>query len=285
MAHTNYGELRQLFETFTRVWEAGGQTSLHLHTQDGKARATLDIQLGPPADPRPGAPDVRGEGPGPVHGPQHHLQPHQRRPRRRGPAARARDEVRREAWLQEQGKIQQPRTADSRIGPEVLITTEVDDVKAKNLDSSEASPTDMIVDDIAATNLDSSEASKADILGFLCEQCGYSSASDKGMKQHVRMEHRIAQVDGVDDIDSETDIKSKEIPNNRNTAENERKYYKVELDSKGHHAGQGTPQLCEFLEEPPAQLIHPEYGKGVFKEIDKDWGTFIYKFEGVTAEV
>ena len=43
--------------------------------------------------------------------------------------------------------------------------------------------------------------------------------------------------------------------------------------------------MCEFLEEPPAQVIHPEYGKGVFKEIDKDLGTFIYKFEGVTAEV
>ena len=53
MAHTNYGELRQLFKTFTRVWEAGGQTSLHLHTLDGQARAMLDIQLGPPANPGP----------------------------------------------------------------------------------------------------------------------------------------------------------------------------------------------------------------------------------------
>ena len=193
--------------------------------------------------------------------------------------------MRREAWIQEQGKIQQPRTADSRISTEVVITTKVDDVTAKHLDSSEASPTDMIVDDIAAKNLDSSEASTVDILSFLCEQCGYSSASDKGMKQHVMMKHRILQVDGVDDLDSETDIESKESQDNRNTAEDERNYYKVELDSNGHHAGQGTPQLCEFLEEPPAQVIHPEYGKGVFKEIDKDWGTFIYKFEGVTAEV
>ena len=30
LAPSNYGELQQLFETFTRVWEAGGQTSLHL---------------------------------------------------------------------------------------------------------------------------------------------------------------------------------------------------------------------------------------------------------------
>ena len=42
MAHTNYGEFRQLFETFTRVWEAGGQTSLHLHTQNGQAKAFLE---------------------------------------------------------------------------------------------------------------------------------------------------------------------------------------------------------------------------------------------------
>ena len=58
MAHTNYGELRQLFETFTGVWEAGGTTSLHLHTQNGLAKAFLEIHSGVPADPRSGAPDV-----------------------------------------------------------------------------------------------------------------------------------------------------------------------------------------------------------------------------------
>ena len=64
IAHTNYGELRRLFETFTRVWEAGGQTTLHLHTQNGQTKAFLEIQLGALAAPRPGAPDVQGEGPG-----------------------------------------------------------------------------------------------------------------------------------------------------------------------------------------------------------------------------
>ena len=51
MAHTSYGELRQLFEIFARVWGSGGQASLHLHSQDSKSRATLNIELGPPADP------------------------------------------------------------------------------------------------------------------------------------------------------------------------------------------------------------------------------------------
>ena len=87
MAHTNYGELRQLFETFTRVWEAGGQTSLHLHTQNGQAKAFLEIQLGVPAAPRPGAPDVQRETPGPTHVGKHQVPPQQQHPRRRGPAA------------------------------------------------------------------------------------------------------------------------------------------------------------------------------------------------------
>ena len=69
MAHPNYCWLQQVFETFIRVWQAGGQASLHLHTQDGQARATLDIQLVPPGDHRPGH----------IHGPQHHLQQQQRR--------------------------------------------------------------------------------------------------------------------------------------------------------------------------------------------------------------
>ena len=52
MAQTNFGELRQLFETFIRVLEARGQTSLHFHTLDGQARTILEIQLGAPAAPR-----------------------------------------------------------------------------------------------------------------------------------------------------------------------------------------------------------------------------------------
>ena len=161
MAHTNYGELRQLFKTFTRVWEAGGQTSLHLHTQDGKARATLDIQLGPPADPRPGAPDVRGEGPIPRHGPQHHLQQHQRR----GPAAQARDEVRLATWLQQQGEKCQSAAADAEKS-DIVINNDVNVIFAKTLESSdvqeaEKSDTGMVIshdmDTVSAKILESSD--------------------------------------------------------------------------------------------------------------------------------
>ena len=59
------------------------------------------------------------------------------------------------------------------------------------------------------------------------------------------MKQRIAQVDGFNDIDTDMDIESKDIEDNRNTGENELPseitYYIVELDSNGHHAGHGTP--------------------------------------------
>ena len=38
---------------------------------------------------------------------------------------------------------------------------------------------------------------------FKCEQCDYTNNTIKGMGQHVRMKHRISQVDGVMDSDDE----------------------------------------------------------------------------------
>ena len=75
--HSNYGEMRKLFDTWTRVWGAGGRASLHIHTLDSKARVVLVLRLGHLAAPRPGAPDVHVEGsgqPGPQH--QHPQKPH-----------------------------------------------------------------------------------------------------------------------------------------------------------------------------------------------------------------
>ena len=64
------------------------------------------------------------------------------------------------------------------------------------------------------------------------------SISDKGLKQHIRMKHRILQVDGVDDINPEVNTKIKENQYNKNKGDNEandkRDYYKKKLDSKGN---------------------------------------------------
>ena len=40
-------------------------------------------------------------------------------------------------------------------------------------------------------------------LGFECDQCSYTNESDKGLKQHQRMKHKIYQTDGANDLDIE----------------------------------------------------------------------------------
>ena len=87
----------------------------------------LKLQLGPPGELRPGAPNVPGEGRGQDHGPQH--QPHQRHTLRRGPAARARDAARRATWLQKKQDSQQKPPAAVTIGDD-------DNVPLETLESS-----------------------------------------------------------------------------------------------------------------------------------------------------
>ena len=74
------------------MWGAGGNASLNLKTVDGKVSALvgalLELQLGHPEDPRPGAkPEAE---------PVAAYQPHARR--HRGPGRQARDNARRDAW-------------------------------------------------------------------------------------------------------------------------------------------------------------------------------------------
>ena len=48
MLHTNLGELNQLYDTFCRVWAAGGQATLTTTSQGGKKTAKLELELGQP---------------------------------------------------------------------------------------------------------------------------------------------------------------------------------------------------------------------------------------------
>ena len=53
MLHTNCGELNQLYNTFCRVWAAGGQATLTTSSLDGKLTAKLEIELGQATGARP----------------------------------------------------------------------------------------------------------------------------------------------------------------------------------------------------------------------------------------
>ena len=108
MLHSNAGELHQLFSTFNRVWGAGGDASLSLKTVDGKVSAVLEVQLGPPSAPCPGAPEASR-----VAGSRNQQLGQKRRRRHRGPGRQARDAARRDAWrrrkLENQSSLQVPR--------------------------------------------------------------------------------------------------------------------------------------------------------------------------------
>ena len=101
MLHTNRGELCRLFDTFCRVWGAGGDATFTTSTQEGKLRVNLDIQLGSATAACPGAPTLRHQRPSawtstaptsasghPGAGQRCH------RRRHRGPAAKARSNAR-----------------------------------------------------------------------------------------------------------------------------------------------------------------------------------------------
>ena len=38
-----------------------------------------------------------------------------------------------------------------------------------------------------------------------CDQCDYSTISEKGLRQHTKMKHRISQVDGMNDKEESTE--------------------------------------------------------------------------------
>ena len=52
-------------------------------------------------------------------------------------------------------------------------------------------------------------------LQLKCDQCNYTNATEKGLRQHWRMRHRISQVDGIDDSNEDntkdTDIVTLEL--------------------------------------------------------------------------
>ena len=95
MLHTYRGELNQLYDTFCRVWAAGGQATLTTTSSEGKVTAKLELELGQPTGARPGAP------PRHLRTASQHQAPASgaaRRPCHRGPAAKAKSRARAAAF-------------------------------------------------------------------------------------------------------------------------------------------------------------------------------------------
>ena len=278
LTHTNLQELRDVVSVFTRVWAAGHTAKLDLETQNGKLSLRLDLKLGAAFEPRPGAlrkpgvprpgdPEVRGEGPGLNHGTQRQPQPSVRRPRHRGPAARARDAARRAEWLRQREQQQQQLTAAAGQSDTDSVTTVED--------------TATVTSEQLVTHL--SLSTPGEEKEWTSEPMSGSQALGVRLP---RQPGRIVQLDGgMYHISTPPPL-----PPPPSTTREE-PIYVVELDSDGLHVGKGTEnavsrfQLCEFLRTPPARVRHPDYGLGTFVKNDERDKTFVYQFDSILTEV
>ena len=311
MANTNYGELRQLFETFTRVWEAGGQTSLHLHTLDGQARTTLNIQLGPPANPRPGAPDVGGERPGPAHRPHHQAPPQQQRPRRRGPSARARDAARREAWLLKRDERQQDVSDTAAATP---ADTATESTGTKNTVQPNATVTSL------PSSADNDVMPQEVQSQVKCAICGFDSKSQRGLRTHMGHKHKdlkeseILREDNSKDksldlSETKRDRDELSLPLANSTLHEEPSQAEVEIDDDATElvTDKGTSPEGETLKEdifmlnldleywtwpqnkpPPLKVHHPQEGLGISPNLYTDalgFDQISYRFKTGVCDV
>ena len=78
----------------------------------------------------------------------------------------------------------------------ILYAGKAPDVKAaKEIDLSKESHTEAVEAEKTVTVKNS--------IVFECELCSYRNDSEKGLKQHKRMKHRISQTDGADDHELE----------------------------------------------------------------------------------
>ena len=75
-------------------------------------------------------------------------------------------------------------------------------------------------------------SSKTSKLVKKCDQCDYSNETEKGLNQHIRMKHKITQLDGLEDSIVETykrpEVKERESQTDNNVQSKENKNVQTE---------------------------------------------------------
>ena len=168
------------------VWAMSGEASLNLSTIGGFTTAGFNCTLG-----KSGAPHFL-----PPSTPSHPPFSPSRKPRHRGPAEKERNRLR-------ATRHQTAQTAGNASS---------DPNKSSPLEASESTtfptPVSVLVTDSNEVNIDLVEQTDSEktsesvpiCLEFSCELCYYKNSTEKGLRQHTRMSHRISQVDGIADL-------------------------------------------------------------------------------------
>ena len=161
------------FWQLARHWNQGDKAKLELSCEDGNLHMQLSAVLGHPDQPHfPRPPPPQAPFPPPK--------------KTKSPSQLRRQERRQ-------------REALAKAFSPTNITEESDEVLTENVVEGE--------NETPAVKVVGSPV-KDSYLIFKCDQCTYTNATDKGLSQHVRMKHRISQVDGNIDLEEED---SKEV--------------------------------------------------------------------------
>ena len=245
MLHINQGELNQLYDTFCRVWAAGGQATLTTTSLGGKVTAKLDIELGHPTDARPGAPPPHlrtakafsSQHGAPASGAA-------RRPCHRGPAAKAKSRARAAAY-------QAAKAAAAAASVSSAQQTEP-----------ESTPSTPAPGEASAVQASSKPLN---LLPSPPASDGRRLVVSVGKKERLPS---FSQLDGQDDatLSSQT---SAEVDDDI-------------IDINDDDRDAATP-FCQKYKEPPSKLRHPMHGIGTFQGIDSTSGHCVYDFPNATS--
>ena len=191
------------FWQLARHWKNGDKAKLELSCEGESLHIQLSARLGPPEqqhfpDPPQIIPSVKKKSPSQLH----------RQERRRQEAlskanlttTKESDQyaiehitvVEETEKSKENSDINKNKSSKNDVSEKVTITEEASNPKACAVEP--------------AINPSETEAEvPSSSIIFKCDQCSFTSNSDKGLKVHTRMKHRISQLDGhEEEVESET---------------------------------------------------------------------------------
>ena len=216
---------------------------------------------------QPDQPHVRP--PPPNHSPPHPPPYFPPAPKKKSPSQLRRQERRQYEASTKSQKAASKESASSNLGDgntgEIATSSETEkdlpdqeyvDVGAEDPNNSEKEDTNILTETVAIE-----AAEKTVLLGiqFKCDQCGYENASDKGLRQHIRMKHRISQLDGQDDCKVDSSDSEKNL---------------CPLCSECSYCVNSTCEECEFKatkEGLSCHVMNDHEPKDVFKHYGLVW--------------
>ena len=185
LMRTKFQFLGASVNEFIQMWAFGGDATLNLSTSGGFTTVAFNCTIGHPGAPS-SAPFSTATTP-----PQ--------RPRHRGAAEKEKNRQRAASHQAAQAKAAAPVPSPVPVTIPVIAATSTDSVKAASSacpGTNASSAIDSMIYTSSTASVVSKESESSSSLHFKCDQCNFTSNSDKGLKTHTRMKHRISQLDG-----------------------------------------------------------------------------------------